>query len=354
MSLTSDNFLKNNLESPSKKLHSQKKERLDWIDYSKGIGIFLVVFGHALRGLISSSIIQPSPIVTFIDQWMYGFHMPLFFFISGLFIEGSLSKPFGKFIGNKLSTIVYPYFLWSIFQSLIQVVASRYTNEGLSLGDIWKIIYIPVMQFWFLYTLFMIMVIYGVLYKFKFSTKLLFILAVGLYGLHILDINFGAWGILYLTRRHAIYLALGAIIGDKNILGKLKQIKTSILGLGVLTGYLAVAIAVLLQLSTNRIAEPLIGIAGISSTVALAILIERYKVGKIFQFWGILSLEIYVAHTIFQSAFRIFLQKIFGVTEPFIHILLGTVIGLYAPIVLDSLAKKLKFPYMFTFFPRHK
>jgi fucose 4-O-acetylase-like acetyltransferase len=354
MSLISDSFINKNLEIPNKKLDSQKKERLDWIDYAKGIGIFLVVLGHALRGLVSSSIIQSSPLVTFIDQWMYGFHMPLFFFISGLFIERSLSKPFTKFIGNKLSTIVYPYFLWSIFQSLIQVIASRYTNEGLSLGDIWKIIYMPVMQFWFLYTLFMIMVIYGVLYKFKFSTKLLFILAVALYGLHILDINFGPWGILYLTRRNAIYLALGAIIGDKNILGKLKDIKTSILSLGVFTGYLAVGIAVLLQLSTNRIAEPLMGIVGISSTIALAILIERYQVAKIFKFWGILSLEIYVAHTIFQSAFRIFLQKIFGVTEPFTHIILGIMIGLYAPIVLNNLAIKLKFPYMFTFFPRHK
>lgn len=44
------------------------KERLDWIDFAKGIGIILVVWAHT-RGFFTN----------YIEQ----FHMPLFFFVSG-------------------------------------------------------------------------------------------------------------------------------------------------------------------------------------------------------------------------------------------------------------------------------
>lgn len=40
--------------------------RVSWIDVLKGIGIVLVVIGH----------IYLNPIV---DNWLYSFHMPLFF-----------------------------------------------------------------------------------------------------------------------------------------------------------------------------------------------------------------------------------------------------------------------------------
>ena len=50
------------------KADSDSKERLNYIDLMKGIGIFLVVSGHA-----------GSPFV----DWIYSFHMGLFFWISG-------------------------------------------------------------------------------------------------------------------------------------------------------------------------------------------------------------------------------------------------------------------------------
>lgn len=47
-----------------------EKERLSWLDVLKGIGIILVVMGH----IYSNSIIF---------NWLYSFHMPLFFFAAG-------------------------------------------------------------------------------------------------------------------------------------------------------------------------------------------------------------------------------------------------------------------------------
>ena len=47
------------------------KTKINYIDYSKGIAILFVIFGHVYWG---------NNIVT---TWIYSFHMPLFFIISG-------------------------------------------------------------------------------------------------------------------------------------------------------------------------------------------------------------------------------------------------------------------------------
>ena len=45
------------------------KTRIGWVDTAKGIGLLLVIIGHL-----------PIPLV---PVWIYTFHMPLFFFLSG-------------------------------------------------------------------------------------------------------------------------------------------------------------------------------------------------------------------------------------------------------------------------------
>ena len=55
--------------------------RLDYLDKAKGILIILVVIGH---------IWQSGPVFNII----YAFHMPAFFFISGLFSKKTVSSIF--------------------------------------------------------------------------------------------------------------------------------------------------------------------------------------------------------------------------------------------------------------------
>uniref|UniRef100_UPI001C2F5592 acyltransferase family protein n=1 Tax=Micrococcus sp. GbtcB5 TaxID=2824750 RepID=UPI001C2F5592 len=55
--------------------------RVEWIDTAKGMGIFLVILGHtgSLGGRITN--------------YIYSYHMPLFFFLSGyLFSVGKYSN----------------------------------------------------------------------------------------------------------------------------------------------------------------------------------------------------------------------------------------------------------------------
>src|SRR3954465_6338078 len=92
----------------------ETKARVDTIDYAKGVGILLVVAGHVWRGLDSRISLPPflktdGPV----DRWVYGFHMPLFFVVSGLFLFRSAGKPAREYVVDKLSTLLWPLLVWT-------------------------------------------------------------------------------------------------------------------------------------------------------------------------------------------------------------------------------------------------
>ena len=56
-------------------LEHQKKSRIIFIDWARLIGIFLVILGHLnLKNQTANTMIN-------------SFHMPLFFFLSGIFLD---------------------------------------------------------------------------------------------------------------------------------------------------------------------------------------------------------------------------------------------------------------------------
>ena len=62
--------------------------RIDWIDLTKGIAIFLMVCGH-------------TSIPLSISNWIWSFHMPLFFIISGILFNATKYPNFNLFIKEK-------------------------------------------------------------------------------------------------------------------------------------------------------------------------------------------------------------------------------------------------------------
>ena len=90
--------------------NSKTKERIDWIDYAKALGVFLVIMGHTYKGY------------SFIG-WIYSFHMPLFFFLSGttLKIEQISCK---EFLKKRVKSLLIPYILYSIVYIMLEVIKS--------------------------------------------------------------------------------------------------------------------------------------------------------------------------------------------------------------------------------------
>lgn len=67
-------------------------ERAIWVDYAKAIGIILVVYGHVIRGIYNSDIPLDIGFYETSNNIVYSFHMPLFFFLAGIYFFKSLSE----------------------------------------------------------------------------------------------------------------------------------------------------------------------------------------------------------------------------------------------------------------------
>lgn len=124
------------------------RPRIDYIDIAKGIGILLVVMGHNDFSLLSP----------YLFKLIYSFHMPMFFFLSGIFFKPEL--PFLALLRRRFESVLKPY----IFTILLIFFASlSFTNTGFAraISRLVKALYgnghyLDWVQLWFLPNLFVV------------------------------------------------------------------------------------------------------------------------------------------------------------------------------------------------------
>lgn len=84
--------------------------RIDYIDYSKGVLIFLVILGHCING------------ENYLKNIIYSFHMPAFFIVSGILLNYSsaVGKDFGRFLLSRIRQLVIPYIIFEFLGYIVQ------------------------------------------------------------------------------------------------------------------------------------------------------------------------------------------------------------------------------------------
>lgn len=92
-----------------------KKERIEYFDVAKGIAIIAVIVGH--MGLVARG-------MTLTERFIFSFHMPIFFMISGFFLSDQLE--FLKFAKKRFKQLIVPYTftwgmvcVWSVSEDLV-------------------------------------------------------------------------------------------------------------------------------------------------------------------------------------------------------------------------------------------
>ena len=87
------------------------KRRLEYLDIAKGILIIMMLIGHTW---------DSGPVHYFV----YSFHMPAFFLISGMLFHygSSADKPIWKVILHKARLLLIPYFCFEIFGITLAVL----------------------------------------------------------------------------------------------------------------------------------------------------------------------------------------------------------------------------------------
>lgn len=104
------------------------KQRIESWDILKGIGIFLVILGH---------VTQNKDLADFI----YAFHMPLFFIVSGYFLHNKKN-----FIKSQAKTLIMPYLFFGLLSFIywwLLELPFRDTLQGESIGHQFLNLFIP-------------------------------------------------------------------------------------------------------------------------------------------------------------------------------------------------------------------
>ena len=98
-------------------------ERKYWIDWAKVFGIYLVVLGHSLDGSM------------LLWKWIYSFHMPFFFMISG-YLDKAPNTDIVGYIKKTSKRLLIPYLLFgtiSIFANTQMTDTHNVITDGIKL-----------------------------------------------------------------------------------------------------------------------------------------------------------------------------------------------------------------------------
>jgi fucose 4-O-acetylase-like acetyltransferase len=183
-------------------MKNENKERVEYIDIARGIGILLVALAHADVSLFSP----------YLHRLIYSFHMPLFFFLSGYFFNPGI--PFWELLIKRFNTILKPYLVTIV---LIYIASLSFTNMRFVtvFGRIAKALYgtgyyIDWVQLWFLPSLFVTSLFSYLFYRFVLMrldnryvrwSVLLAVLAVGVFFLD----RFYPFSIALLGKQYELY-----------------------------------------------------------------------------------------------------------------------------------------------------
>jgi len=328
------------------------KGRTDWVDYAKGIGIILVVYGHLLSSGYHAGLGIPDRFFALSDSIVYSFHMPLFFFLSGLFAGSSLRKRGGRdYLKDKLLRIAYPYFVWSILQVSVEALFSSQTQKGATLYDIPAIAYRPWGQFWFIYALFLMHVAFILLSRAGgFSKALMLIVGFGLF-FNPIQVDVAA---LPAFSIHFIFFVGGILL--RRYLADMESWSLPL--------WIIIFLLILLPGSGYFVFENMIeparitngshpfyllyfSILGITTCAGLAQYLAKKNSLQFLKTLGIHSLQIFLAHMLAGVGTRVILLQVFQLQNWALHILIGVTVALSVPILLQKLSGKFNFPYLF-------
>ncbi|MEP6710997.1 MAG: acyltransferase [Ferruginibacter sp.] len=340
--------------------------RLNWIDYARGIAIILVTYRHVFEGVKAAGIpVGNFPFLEYINIFFYSFRMPLFFIVSGIFISRSFKKRgLLNYIEARAKMILYPYFIWGFMQLTLQMFFTKYTNGHPTPAAYLHLLYLPreIGQFWYLYALFNVSILYVFSKQLKFTVVYNIIIGLIFFYISALVYQYDIKiGFLSDILHNYIFFAIGDLVSNYLLDRKNhKYFESGKILLLMLIPFAAVQFYFLMANLQQQIQkymfveyyQPfiflLIAIIGCAFIINLTFFLQKKDRLKWLTYVGRHSLYIYVAQVIAFAGLRIFLTNVLHIQNIFIILITGIIAGVCIPLLLYRLAVKLNMRWIFT------
>ena len=104
-----------------------KKQYFNEINIMRGMAVLCVVIGHSFNPT------ETPTILGFVKSFVYCFHMPAFFFISG-FLEGEKRRSFSEkkqAIVKKVKRLMVPYFFLTVVTAVLKILFGAFARNPL-------------------------------------------------------------------------------------------------------------------------------------------------------------------------------------------------------------------------------
>lgn len=188
------------------------KQRITYIDSAKALLIGLVVLGHILQYANPYYDILP---YTLAQEFIYSFHMPAFFLLSGILSDEETwrKRGFAELLKSRLRTLAVPY----VFFELLAIAYKHFVLNSVSLTDgllLMVTLRCNVGADWFLPALFLASVLYWVYVRCPGKYKWIPAIVIGFAVPCILPDGHG-WDLLFRGILGFGFMVTGALLKER-------------------------------------------------------------------------------------------------------------------------------------------
>ena len=285
------------------------KEYYNEMDLLKGIGIIAVYLGHSFN----LPNLPWNDFLAYIYRSVYSFHLPLFFLVSGFLSNASREINFFKFYKNKIKRLFIPYLFINFIDFIPRTLFPQLVNSEFE--GIKEVLFYGTKISWFVYTLFILFLIFPILEKYIFSKDRYCIFGVVLLILNTFkigtDISFLSIGtIIY----YLIYFYIGYQV-KKIYKGKILDgiFTKKIFFIGVSILYLVFAWK---YFYINLYTCIIFALVGTLFYLNIFIRLDKNnRLFKLLKFYGSNSMTIYLIEGFITVVIRAILLKVVGLSK---------------------------------------
>lgn len=312
--------------------------RLAWLDYAKGLGIILVVIGHANQAVGRTHGLVWSDAMRGLDAAIYSFHMPLFFLLAGFAASLGRKQDLQRFARSTFLGVLAPYLIWSAAWITLKVSIPGAINHAVGWDAITRILTEPVEHMWFLYHLLLIRVFWFAAGRHASVPLQTSFMAVAVIGSIVMRQAPERYAFIAFFLENLICYGAGMRILPQ-LLGSASVVDASPKPVAPLA--VAWIFAVTLQTTTGSsffiLPAALLGSALIVA-LARSLPAPTTPILRMLRALGEASLAIYLMHLVFMAGARALLAQSGGLNE-WTLFLGGIVVGLALPAVTLQLLK---------------
>jgi uncharacterized membrane protein YcfT len=282
---------------------TSQRNRVDWVDYAKGICIVMVVMMHSVLGVELAA--GQTGFMHAVVMFAKPFRMPDFFLISGLFLPLVIDRDWRTYLDRKVVHFAYFYVLWVTIQFGFKAPAFAAEQGWAHVGFEYLQSFVePFGTLWFIYLL----PIFFVVIKLTRNAPVILVwgIAALLESAHIAT----GWTAIDEFCARFVYIYSGYLFADTIFALSDRARAYPMLALaGLATWALVNGGLVTLGVSDLPAVSLLLGLAGACAIITIGTLLARMRWLNVLRFCGEHSIVIYLAFFLPMASTRTLLLK---------------------------------------------